>query len=85
MIINSITLKLNKGQIEFLKKNKDLMEETNAYLTPETLIDLASQIRDLEMDEISAYHSGEVSNIELGVKIDPNGNCSIGIDSIDVK
>jgi hypothetical protein len=85
MIINSINLKLTKAQIDFLKENKDLMEEVNAYLTPETLIDLASQIRDLEMDEISAYHSGEASNIELGVKIDPDGNCSIGIDSIDAK
>ncbi len=83
--MNSITLKLTKGQIEFLKTHKDVMEDVSKYLTVETIIDLASQIRDLEMDDISAYHSGDIANVELDVKMDTNGNCSIGIDSVDVK
>jgi hypothetical protein len=85
MNINSIELKLTREQIEFLKSHRNIMEEVNNYLTVETIIDLASQIRDLEMDDISAYHSGDIANVELNVMMDSEGNCSIGIDSIDVK
>ena len=85
MNINSIELKLTREQIEFLKSHRSIMEEVNNYLTVETIIDLASQIRDLEMDDISAYHSGDIANVELNVMMDSEGNCSIGIDSIDVK
>ena len=85
MDINSITVKYSKEQIEFLQKNKEILEEVNGYLTAETIIDLAVQIRDLEMDNIAEYYSGDMVRMELDAKIDHNGAVSISIDSIDAK
>lgn len=83
MDIKSITVKYSKEQIEFLRNNKEIMEEVNAYLTTDTVIDLAVQIRDLEMDNIAEYYSGDIVRIELDAKIDKDGAVSISIDSID--
>ena len=84
MDIKSITVKYSKEQIEFLRNNREIMEEVNAYLTTDIIIDLAVQIRDLEMDNIAEYYSSDIARIELDAKIDKDGAVSISIDSIDV-